>query len=73
MSGTNSVEKITFFEILKIFSNTNIKFSKYDLRKIYVRNNMKYDNFTHDGIKKKGFVLYEKNQFAKTETGESPF
>ena len=60
-------------EILKIFSNTNIKFSKYDLRKIYVRNNMKYDNFTHDGIKKKGFILYEKNQFAKSETGDTPF
>ena len=60
-------------EILKIFSNTNIKFSKYDLRKIYVRNNMKYDNFTHDGIKKKGFILYEKNQFAKSETGDPPF
>ena len=26
-------------EILKIFSNTNVKFSKFDLRKIYVKNN----------------------------------
>ena len=60
-------------EILKIFSNTNIKFSKYDLRKIYVRNNMKYDNFIHDGIKKKGFVLYEKNQILGGIDSTPPF
>jgi len=60
-------------EILRIFSNTNIKFSKYDLRKIYVRNNMKYDRFNFNGEKKKGFVLFEKSQFAPPETGENPF
>jgi len=60
-------------EILKIFSNTNLKFSKYDLRKIYIRNNMKYDVFMIDGKKKKGFVIYEKNIFSNTETVEPPF
>jgi hypothetical protein len=60
-------------EILKIFSNTNLKFSKYDLRKIYIRNNMKYDNFIYDGIKKKSFILYQKNNFQQSETGEPPF
>ena len=47
-------------EILKIFSNTNVKFSKYDLRKIYTKNDMLYNNFIHLGEKKKGFVLFEK-------------
>lgn len=60
-------------EILKIFSNTNVKFSKFDLRKIYVKNNMKYDNFIQDGFKKKGFVLYEKSEMQSQETGEPPF
>lgn len=60
-------------EILKIFSNTNVKFSKFDLRKIYVKNNMKYDNFVQEGLKKKGFVLYEKNEYQTSETGEPPF
>jgi hypothetical protein len=60
-------------EILKIFSNTNIKFSKYDLRKIYVRNEMKYDNFKlQNGEKKKGFVLFEKNEIINKE-GDTPF
>jgi hypothetical protein len=60
-------------EILKIFSNTNVKFSKFDLRKIYVKNSMKYDNFVHEGVKKKGFVLYEQHQFIIQETGDTPF
>jgi predicted P-loop ATPase len=60
-------------EILKIFSNTNIKFSKYDLRKIYVRNEMKYDSFKlQNGEKKKGFVLFEKNEIINKE-GDTPF
>lgn len=60
-------------EILKIFSNTNIKFTKYDLRKIYIRNEMKYDNFkTMSGEKKKGFVLFTKNEFLPV-SGDAPF
>jgi len=60
-------------EILNIFSNTNIKFTKYDLRKIYIRNNMVYDSFMLDGEKKKGFVLYEKSTFEEKKEGEQHF
>lgn len=60
-------------EILSIFSNTNIKFSKYDLRKIYTRNNMKYNNFPFENKMKKGFILFEKNTNQNTETGITPF
>lgn len=60
-------------EILKIFSNTNIKFSKYDLRKIYVRNNMDYKVHRHGEELKKGFILYEKNEFLDKEKVTLPF
>lgn len=60
-------------EILSIFSNTNIKFTKYDLRKIYIRNNMKYDNHIIYGEKKKGFILFTKNEFSVKKEGEPPF
>ena len=56
-------------EILKIFSNTNIKFSKFDLRKIYVRNNMDYKVSRDDTGLKKGFVLYEKSEIQTQENG----
>jgi len=56
-------------EILKIFSNTNIKFSKFDLRKIYVRNNMDYKVSRDDAVLKKGFVLYEKSEIQTQENG----
>ena len=56
-------------EILKLFSNTNIKFSKFDLRKIYVRNNMDYKVSRDDAGLKKGFVLYEKSEIQTQENG----
>jgi len=56
-------------EILKLFSNTNIKFSKFDLRKIYVRNNMDYKVIRDDAGLKKGFVLYEKSETQTQENG----
>lgn len=56
-------------EILKMFSNTNIKFSKFDLRKIYVRNNMDYSAHRFDGELKKGFVLYEKSEIQTQDNG----
>lgn len=56
-------------EILKLFSNTNIKFSKFDLRKIYVRNNMDYSAHRLDGELKKGFVLYEKSEIQTQDDG----
>lgn len=56
-------------EILKLFSNTNIKFSKFDLRKIYVRNNMDYKVSRDDSGLKKGFVLYEKSEIQTQENG----
>lgn len=48
-------------EILEIFSNKNVKFTKFDLRKIYIRNNMEYKTYWHDGEAKKGFILFEKS------------
>jgi len=56
-------------EILKLFSNTNIKFSKFDLRKIYVRNNMDYKVSRDDSGLKKGFVLYEKSEIQTQDNG----
>lgn len=56
-------------EILKMFSNTNIKFSKFDLRKIYVRNNMDYKVSRDDTGLKKGFVLYEKSETQTQDNG----
>jgi len=56
-------------EILKLFSNTNVKFSKFDLRKIYVRNNMDYKAVRHDGELKKGFVLFEKSETQNENNG----
>lgn len=56
-------------EILKLFSNTNIKFSKFDLRKIYVRNNMDYKVSRDDTGLKKGFVLYEKSEVQTQDNG----
>lgn len=56
-------------EILKLFSNTNIKFSKFDLRKIYVRNNMDYKVSRDDTGLKKGFVLYEKSEIQTQDNG----
>lgn len=56
-------------EILKLFSNTNIKFSKFDLRKIYVRNNMDYKVSRDDAGLKKGFVLYEKSEIQAQDNG----
>lgn len=60
-------------EILNILSTAYFKFTKYDLRKIYIRNNMKYDNHVHNGIKKKAFVLYEKSIFNQEIKGDPPF
>jgi len=47
-------------ELLNIFSNTNVKFTKFDLRKIYIRNKMEYKPVKIYGDLKKGFVLFEK-------------
>lgn len=56
-------------EILKIFSNTNLKFSKFDLRKIYVKNKMDYKVFRFNSEMKKGFVLFEKAETQSNENG----
>lgn len=56
-------------EILKIFSNTNVKFSKYDFRKIYIRNNMEYKVHRDAENLKKGFILFEKSHTATPENG----
>lgn len=56
-------------EILKIFSNTNVKFSKFDLRKIYVKNNMDYKVYRFNSETKKGFELYEKSETQSEENG----
>lgn len=49
-------------EILKLFSNTNLKFSKFDLRKIYVKNKMEYKLYRINDEIKKGFLLFEKSE-----------
>jgi len=60
-------------EILKIFSNTNLKFSKYDLRKIYTKNKMEYKTVRDEEVVKKGFVLFEKNEYTDSKKVTLPF
>jgi hypothetical protein len=60
-------------EILGIFSNTNIKFTKYDLRKIYIRNNMEYKGQRYNDELKKGFILFAKSEFLEEKKVTLPF
>lgn len=53
-------------EILKYFSSTSIKFTKYDLKKIYTKHKLEYKLYKVNGEVKKGFLLYIKDDVSNS-------